>query len=205
MSKYRFSIDAGIFTGARYIEPEFPTADGKGKVKIPGIFIPTGINGIDIKADTRDEGKRNASGFRAFLTFVHRGLSGKYIQTIRDRLTREGEQITAYNVPAYSVCYTLPEDKRAKIRAVLAKRVIAEHPELANQTDTQGTDLAKAISTLMPFQMGDSYLIEEQNTPQQPRNSSAPVAQGVTGYSTQAPTDYADPFGGEEAPDDLPF
>ena len=141
MSKYRFSIDAGIFTGARYIEPEFPTADGKGKVKIPGIFIPTGINGIDIKADTRDEGKRNASGFRAFLTFVHRGLSGKYIQTIRDRLTREGEQITAYNVPAYSVCYTLPEEKRAKIRAVLAKRVIAEHPELANQTDTQGTDL----------------------------------------------------------------
>ena len=108
-------------------------------------------------------------------------------------------------MPAYSVCYTLPEEKRAKIRAVLAKRVIAEHPELANQTDTQGTDLAKAISTLMPFQMGDSYLIEEQNAQQQPRNSSAPVAQGVTGYSTQAPTDYADPFGGEEAPDDLPF
>lgn len=202
MAKYRFSIDVGTFTGARYLELPLQTA--KGEVKVPGIFIPVGINGISVQADTREEDKRNASGFRAFLNFVQRSLNGKYINSIKERYQREGKEITAYNVPAYSVCYTLPEDKRTKIRAVLAKRVIAEHPEWANQTDTQGTDLSKAISTLMPFQMGDSYLIEEQQQQQQ-RNSTAPVAQGVTGYSSPAPTDYQDPFGGENAPDDLPF
>ena len=205
MAKYRFSVDMGIFTGARYLEPEFDTPDGKSKVKIPGIFIPCAINGITVQADTRDEAKRNVSGFRAFITFVQRAVSGKYVQTIKERLTREGNAITPYNVPAYSVCYTLPEEKRVKIRAALAKRVLSEHPDWANQSDTQGTDLARAISTLMPFQMGDSYLIEEQPSQGQPRNSTAPVAQGVAGYAAQIPTQEAQENMWQENNEDLPF
>ena len=116
---------------------------------------------------------------------------------------RKGEEITLYNVPAYQVAYTLPEEKRNKIRAALKARVIADHPEWKDQSDTQGTDLSRAISMLVPYQMGDSYLVEDQNT-QQPRNSSAPVAQGVAGYTQPASSEY-DPFGGGEANDDLPF
>jgi hypothetical protein len=56
----------------------------------------------------------------------------------------------------------------------------------------------------MPYQVGDSYLMEEQNAQQQPRNASAPVSQAVSGYSAPTSNDY-DPFGGEQAPDDLPF
>ena len=68
MARYRFSIDIGTFIGARFLNLTL-TEGGK---PIPGIFIPAGINGIEIQQDTRDEGKRNASGFRAFLNFLQR-------------------------------------------------------------------------------------------------------------------------------------
>ena len=199
MARYRFSIDIGTFIGARFLNLTL-TEGGK---PIPGIFIPAGINGIEIQQDTRDEGKRNASGFRAFLNFLQRSCNGKYIDAVKQSLMRKGEEITLYNVPAYQVAYTLPEEKRTKIRAALKARVIADHPEWKDQSDTQGTDLSRAISMLVPYQMGDSYLVEDQNT-QQPRNSSAPVAQGVAGYTHPASSEY-DPFGGGEANDDLPF
>lgn len=199
MARYRFSIDIGTFIGARFLNLTL-TEGGK---PIPGIFIPAGINGIEIQQDTRDEGKRNASGFRAFLNFLQRSCNGKYIDAVKQSLMRKGEEITLYNVPAYQVAYTLPEEKRNKIRAALKARVIAEHPEWKDQSDTQGTDLSRAISMLMPYQMGDSYLVEDQNN-QQPRNSSAPVSQGVAGYSAPASADY-DPFSGAATEDDLPF
>ena len=199
MARYRFSVDAGQFIGARFISPTFE----EGGKPVPGIFIPAGINGIEVQNDTREEGKRNASGFRAFLNFRQVLCNNKYTDSVKQGLVRRGEEITPYNVPAYQVAYSLPEAKRTKIREVLKNFILKLHKEWANQTDTQGTDLSKAISTMMPYQMGDSYLMEEQQSAA-PRNNNAPVAQGVAGYSAAASNDY-DPLGGENAPDDLPF
>lgn len=200
MARYRFSVDAGQFIGARYLTLDF---DGK---KISGLFVPDKINGIEVKSDNREEGKRNVSGFRAFLNF--RQFTGKsfnkYIQSVKEGLMRKGEPITLHNVPAYQVAYSLPEAKRNAIRAALAKYVIAQNPELATQTDTEGTDLARAISTLMPFQMGDSYLMEDQQQAAAPVNNSAPVTQGVSGYSS-AVAAPADSEWQSPQDDDLPF
>lgn len=200
MARYRNSQDLGIFIGAQFIN--LPRAEGQSP--IPGIFIPVGINGIEVRQDSRDESKRNASGFRAFINTQQRTCSNKYVEAVKSSLLRKGEQVTLYNVPAYQICYTLPEEKRQKIRAALAKHVIAQHPELAGQTDTQGTELARQISILMPFNMGDSYLIEEQQSSAFPVNASAPVAQGVAGYTAAIPSDdnssWQPPTG-----DDLPF
>ncbi len=200
MARYRFSIDIGTFIGARFLNLTL-TEGGK---PIPGIFIPAGINGIEVQQDTRDEGKRNPSGIRAFLNFQQRSCNNKYIDAVKQSLMRRGEEITLHNVPAYQVAYTLSEEKRTRIRAALKTRVIAEHPEWKDQTDTQGTDLARAISTLMPYGMGDSYLMEDQQSQQQ-RNTSVPVSQGVSGYSAPESNDY-DPFGAPAGEyDDLPF
>ncbi len=200
MARYRFSIDVGAFIGARFLNLTL-TEGGK---PIPGIFIPAGINGIEVQTDNRDEGKRNNSGIRAYMNFQQRNPSNKYVEAVKQGLQRKGEPITLYNVPAYQVAYTLPEAKRTRIREALKKRVLAEHPEWKDQTDTQGTELSRAISMLMPYQVGDSYLIEEQQQQGAPRNASAPVSQGVTGYSAPENNDY-DPFGEGAAPDDLPF
>lgn len=202
MARYRFSIDLGTFIGARYIN----LAQGEGKPDIPGIFIPAGINGIEVKADGRTNNP-NKSGFRAFLNMQQRSCNYKFINAVKENLIRKGDTPTLYNVPAYDVCYTLPEEKRKVIRAALKKRVIAEHPDWANQADEKGTDLARAISVLMPFQLGDSYLIEEQNSQQQSASPSAPVTQGVSGYTpaAAAPADsqWTPPENPED--DDLPF
>lgn len=200
MARYRFSIDVGTFIGARFLSLNL-TEGGK---SIPGIFIPAGINGIEVQTDTRDEGKRNASGIRAFLNFQQRSCNNKYIDAVKQSLQRKGEEITLYNVPAYQVAYTLPEAKRTKIREALKKRIISERSELSNQTDTQGTELARAISMLMPYQMGDSYLIEEQNAQVALRNASVPTAQGVTGWTPPEQSNY-DPLGEDSLPEDLPF
>ena len=97
MARYRFSIDIGTFIGARFLSLNL-TEGGK---SIPGIFIPAGINGIEVQTDTRDEGKRNASGIRAFLNFQQRSCNNKYIDAVKQSLQRKGEEITLYNVPAY--------------------------------------------------------------------------------------------------------
>lgn len=199
MARYRNSQDLGVFIGAKYIT--CPNEEGK---PVRGIFIPDAINGIVVTQDNREEGKRNSSGVRAFINTQQRFASQKYIDSVKERLVKSGEQITAYNVPAYQICYTLPELKRNKIRAALATKILKEHPEWAGQTDTQGTDLARAISMMMPFQMGDSYLIEDQNTQQQ-LNSTAPVAQQVAGYTPQS-VDLNDPNTWvPPTDDDLPF
>ena len=201
MARYRNSQDLGVFIGAKYIE----LPNGEGKPAIPGIFIPAGINGIDVRQDTRDESKRNASGIRAFINTQQRSCSMKYIEAVKQGLMRKGENITLYNVPAYQICYMLPEEKRTKIRAALAKRILAEHPEWSQQTDTQGTDLSRAISMMLPFQMGDSYLVEEQNQQGAYTNTSAPVAQGITGYSAATPPEDNSAQWSPANDDDLPF
>ncbi len=200
MARYRNSQDLGVFIGVRFIAPVFT----EGGNPIRGVFIPTDINGIEVQQDTRDEGKRNHSGIRAFINTQQRACNNKYIEAVKQSLMRKGEAVTLFNVPAYQICYTLPEEKRTRIRTALAKRIIAEHPELASQTDTQGTDLARAISMMMPFQMGDSYLIEESSASDAPRNASAPVAQGVAGYT---PASSPDPFDSafQDSDADLPF
>lgn len=199
MARYRFSIDLGTFLGAKFLNVAL-TEGGK---PFPCICIPVGVNGIAVQTDTREEGKRNQSGFRAFLNFIQRSCNGKYIEAVKQSLLRRGEEVTLHNVPAYQVCYSLKEELRNNIRAMLKARVLADHPEWKDQTDTQGTDLARAISTLMPFQMGDSYLMEEQQ--QQPRNTSALIAQGVAGYSAPVSNEY-DPLGMPTGNmDDVPF
>lgn len=199
MARYRNSQDLGVFIGAKYIT--CPNEEGK---PVRGIFIPDAINGIAVTQDNRDEGKRNSSGIRAFINTQQRFVNQKYIDSVKERLVKSGEKITAYNVPAYQICYTLPEEKRNKIRAALATKILKDHPEWTGQTDTTGTDLARAISMMMPFQMGDSYLIEDQNTQQQ-LNSTAPVAQQVAGYTPQA-VDLNDPNAWvPPTDDDLPF
>jgi len=199
MARYRNSQDLGIFIGAKYIE--YPNEEGK---MVRGLFIPDAINGIVVKPDTRAEDKRNSSGLRAFINTQQRVCNSKYIQKTKEGIVQRGEQVTAYNVPAYQIAYILPEEVRTKIRAALAVKLKKQHPEWSAQTDTQGTDLSRAISMMMPFQMGDSYLIEEEET-RQALNSTAPVAQGVAGYTPQAIAPTAD--GGWVAPadDDLPF
>lgn len=200
MARYRNSQDLGVFIGAKYIT--CPNEEGK---PVRGIFIPDAINGIVVTQDKRGEDKRNASGIRAFINTQQCFFkNNRYIDSVKERLVKSGEQVTAYNVPAYQICYTLPEEKRNKIRAALAVKILKQHPEWAGQTDTQGTDLARAISMMMPFQMGDSYLIEDQNTQQQ-LNSTAPVAQQVAGYTPQA-VDMNDPNAwAPSTDDDLPF
>lgn len=201
MARYRNSQDLGIFIGAQFIN----LPRGEGQTPIPGIFIPAAINGIDVKADTREDGKRNVSGFRAFITTQQRALSGKYVEAVKQGLMRRGEPITPYNVPAYQLCYTLPEEKRVKIRAALAERLKKEHPEYAAQSDTPGTELARAVSTMMPFQMGDSYLMEEASpaAPAAPAFKAAPMAQGVSGYTPVTSFGADDTW--KPADDDLPF
>ena len=202
MARYRFSIDLGAYIGARYIN----FTEGEGKKVIPGIFIPAGINGIEVKQDNRQEGKGNGSGFRAFLNFQQRPVNYKLIDSIKQRLVSQGEIPSAYNVPAYDVCYVLPEEKRKAIRKNLAKAVLIAHPEWKDQPDEKGTDLARAISTMMPFSIGISYLMEDQHSASPMASSNAPVAQGVAGYTpaTPAPADAngSDPYA--EDPD-LPF
>ncbi len=199
MARYRSSIDLGAFIGMRHLS--LPIGDD-GK-PINGIFIPTGINGIDVREDNRGEGKGNQSGFRAFVNFQQRTLSNAYITSIKNRLVSKGEAVTPYNVPAWQMCYILPEERRNAIRAALKKKLLAQHPEWTAQEDVQGTDLSRAISTMMPFQMGDSYLIEEQNA-QQPSYNNAPVAQQVYGYTPVA-APPADQQWQAPADDDLPF
>jgi len=202
MARYRFSIDLGVFLGMRHITVPL----GEGGKNIQGIFIPTGINGIDVREDNRPDGKCNQSKLRAFVNFQQRDYASAYLSSVRDRLTAKGEAITPYNVPAWQVCYTLPEERRTVIRGVLKQVVLKAHPEWSQQEDSKGTELAAAISILMPFQMGDSYLIDDGNGQQSQSYSSAPSAQQVSGYTPVAapPADQS----GWDAPtsmDDLPF
>lgn len=191
MARYRFSIDMGVFLGMRHI-----TVDIDGK-PISGIFIPTGVNGIDVSVDNRSKDKANQSGLRAFLNFQQRNYNAAYQSAVRDRLAQQGEVPTLYNVPAMQVCYTLPEERRKLIRASLKKKVLLEHPEWSAQEDIKGTDLAGAISRLMPFQMGDSYLMEDATANQQ--YGSAPVSQSVSGYTPVSN------YGPTSEQEDLPF
>ena len=196
MAHYRFSIDLGRFIGARFVT--INNEDGKA---VNGIFIPAGINAINVLSDTRDEGKRNASGIKAFVNFVMRRTSEKYISAIRQSTVGRGETVTEYNIPYYQACISIKEELRTKIRAALAQKVLAHHPEWQGQSDTQGTDLARAITMLMPFAMGDCYLVEENNgQQQQPVNRNAPQAASVQGY-----TPAAAPAEAAEWNDDLPF
>ncbi len=198
MARYRFSIDAGAYIGARLVS--IPA--GEGGKPVQGIFIPTGINGIDVREDSRPEGKCNHSKIRAFLNFQQRPLVAKYLSAIRDRLVARGETVTPYNVPAWSVCYTIPEERRLQIRSALKGAVLKAHPEMAGQEDVKGTALAAEISRMMPFQMGDSWLIEERQTSASPY-TPAPPAHQVVGYTSVAapPADANYAFD----PDDVPF
>lgn len=195
MAHYRFSIDLGRFIGARFV-----TINNEEGKPVNGIFIPSGINAINVLADTRDEGKRNPSGIKAFINLVMRRASNKYIDTIRQSTVGRGETVTEYNIPYYQACLSIKEEIRNKIREVLAKKVIQQHPEWNGQSDTQGTDLSRAISMMMPFTMGDCYLVEENRNTAAPANPSAPSAQSVAGY-----TPAAAPAETPEWDNDLPF
>ena len=196
------SIDLGAFLGMRHIS--IPLTEG-GK-PVEGIFIPTAINGIRVKADQRPAGKGNQSKLRAFVNFMQRTYSNAFLQTVKDNLIRKGEQVTLYNVPAYQVCYSLPEETRNIIRAALKKRILRDNPNLAGQEDVKGTELSAAISRLMPFQMGDSYLMEEQQYNSGYASPTPPQAVQQVQTFTQAaiPTPEDDPLNGGEI-DDLPF
>lgn len=193
MARFKFSLDLGCFIGARHIS--IPGENGQ---PIPGLFIPTGINGIEVGEDTRGDGRANQSKIRAFVNFQQRSLNNKYLQAVKDRLISKGEVVTATNVPAWGVCYTLPEEKRSRIRAALKKKVLAEHPEYNGQEDVKGSDLAGAITRLMPFQMGDSYLMEETPQSYTPQYGY-PSPQQVTGYT---PVDMSGMAASDE---ELPF
>ena len=196
MARYRNTQDLGIFVGARFLN--ITITDGG--PQIPGIFIPVGINGIDVQPDTRDEDKRNASGFRAFISTTQRNCNSSYLNAIKQNLIRKGEDITPYNVPAYQVCYTLTEERRKRIRESLCNRLKKEHPEWKDLNDERGNALSAAISRLMPYQMGDSYLIEETGSQQAAR--PAAMEPQNNGYTPQV---AAAPFDAPSDKDDLPF
>ncbi len=192
MARYRSSIDLGAFLGVRFLNAQV----GEDGSSVQGIFIPTGINGIEVKPDTRPDGKCNQSKLRAFLNFQQRSCNASYLQFIRNRIISAGETITPFNVPAWHQCYILPEEKRTKIRQALKKRILAEHPELAGQEDVRGTDLSKQISRLMPFQMGDSFLIDDSTAAPQ---AAAPTPPAVTiaNFSTAPVTDSSADWDGD--------
>lgn len=198
MARYRFSIDAGAFLGARFISVPSPN----GGKPVQGLFIPAAINGIDVRQDFRPVGKANQSGLRAFLSFTQRSVSNAYCQAVKDRLVSQGEGITPYNVPAWSVCYAIPEEKRLRIRSALKARVLADNPALSGQEDVKGTPLAAAISRLFPFQMGDSYLIEEQKPSGAPAyaDTMAPSVMDCSPVAPQAMGEAPMPFD-----EDVPF
>lgn len=205
MAKYRFSIDLGKFFGAKAVVVK----GDDGVTDVPGIFIPAAINGLQVTQDSRAEQKRNRSGLRCFANFVFRDPNGIYIQSVRDGLLRKGEAQTPYNIPAYTVCFSLKEEIRARIRQALQKLVLREQPELAGQADERGTELSKAISRLTPFDMGDAYLVEDRHLSgqsyQNPSQSQGPAVQSAQTW-TPPQTDPATgmPYG-QEVPDDLPF
>lgn len=180
MAKYRTSQDLGALIGVRYVN--IPNEQGQ---PIPGIFIPTGINGIDVKADNRDENHRNASGINAWLNCRLDYPGNAFLQACRQRLMRENEVETPYNIPAFNVNVATSEEKRNKIREAIAKRMRMEHPEWKDLPDEKGNELAKAISRLMPYTIGQAYLVEPKNAPAQ-QQPFAPVTQNVSGY-TPAP------------------
>lgn len=200
MARYRFSIDLGVFLGTRLVT--IPV--GENGKPITGIFIPTGINGIEVVEDKRDEGKANHSKLRAFLSFMQRSYSNAFLTSCKNRLVAQGNAVTPYNVPAWQVCYSLAEEKRTNIRQALKQAVLRDHPEWSYMEDVKGNELAGAISRMMPFQIGDSYLVEEQQVGQSPSYSSAPAAHSVSGYTPVAP---AQPDQQWSAPtdQDLPF
>lgn len=202
MTKYRFSIDLGKFFGAKAV-----TVKGDdGQTDVPGIFIPAAINGLQLTQDRRAEQKRNRSGLRCFANFVFRDPNRSYIQSVRDGLMRKGEPQTPYNIPAYTVCFSLREEIRNRIRQVLQKLVLREQPELEGQADERGTELAKAISRLTPFDMGDAYLVEDRHLQGQSyQNPSQP--QGFAVQQAQSWTPPTGDDGGQQEPweDDMPF
>ena len=202
MTKYRFSVDLGKFFGAKAV-----TVKGDdGQTDVPGIFIPAAINGLQLTQDRRTEQKRNRSGLRCFANFVFRDPNRSYIQSVRDGLMRKGEPQSPYNIPAYTVCFSLKEEIRNRIRQVLQKLVLREQPELEGQADERGTELAKAISRLTPFDMGDAYLVEDRHLQGQSyQNPSQP--QGFAVQQAQSWTPPTGDDGGQQEPweDDMPF
>lgn len=199
MARYRNSQDLGVFIGARFISQVFE----EGGRPVRGLFIPTDINGIDVQKDEREAARRNVSGLRAFINTQQRQPHQRYIDAIRQSVIRRGDEVTAYNVPAYQICYILPEEKRLRIRKALRARVLAQHPEWSQQSDTPGTDLSREISRMVPFQMGDSYLIPPANASQQERASSGMQAEGLASRPMAQPAafDTSDTV----TDDDLPF
>lgn len=196
--RYRFSLDLGKLLGARFV-----TINNEEGKPMPGLFIPIGINFIEVKKDERAEDKRNLSGIQAFVNFTFWQVGQRLIDAIKSKMLREGTQITTFNVPAYQVNYTLNEEKRAKQRAALAKKVLKDHPEWATQTDEDKTsDLHRAVSVMQPSDLGLAYACEPKNaTTATPTN--APVAQTVQGYTpTQDPFEAA---AAQDSGDDLPF
>lgn len=202
MTKYRFSVDLGKFFGAKAV-----TVKGDdGQTDVPGIFIPAAINGLQLTQDRRAEQKRNRSGLRCFANFVFRDPNRSYIQSVRDGLMRKGEPQSPYNIPAYTVCFSLREEIRNRIRQALQKLVLREQPELEGQADERGTELAKAISRLTPFGMGDAYLVEDRHLQGQSyQNPSQP--QGFAVQQAQSWTPPTGDDGGQQEPweDDMPF
>ena len=75
-----------------------------------------------------------------------------------------------------------------------------EHPEWKDLNDERGNALSAAISRLMPYQMGDSYLIEETGSQQAAR--PAAMEPQNNGYTPQV---AAAPFDAPSDKDDLPF
>jgi hypothetical protein len=100
----------------------------------------------------------------------------------------------------------LKEEIRNRIRQVLQKLVLREQPELEGQADERGTELAKAISRLTPFDMGDAYLVEDRHLQGQSyQNPSQP--QGFAVQQAQSWTPPTGDDGGQQEPweDDMPF
>lgn len=202
MAKYRFSIDLGKFFGAKAVVVK----GDDGQTDVPGIFIPAAINGLQVTQDGRAEQKRNRSGLRCFANFVFRDPNGIYIQSVRDGLLRKGEAQTPYNIPAYTVCFSLKEEIRTRIRQALQKLVLREQPELSGQADERGTELAKAISRLTPFDMGDAYLVEDRHLQGQSyQNPSQPQGPAVQQAQSWTPPTGDDGGQQESWEDDLPF
>lgn len=198
MASFQGNMDLMAFSGAKYLSEQ--TEDGK---QIVYAAIPLTLN--EVKCTVDNNGKHHA---RVRLTMwptsdaLFNAVNQRRIQSGNDPLTRE--QFQSHNIEiSHTVDYVKLAIKhwgRKLIDKVLERN--PKHPEYnALEASDENSPTFKAIRSFLQPTLASMYVYRGDGFSRQAQPAGAPVAQGVSGYTT---TDDADPF--TMAPDgDLPF
>lgn len=195
MASYRVYADLMAYTGAQYINAKArPRKEGESDAdyaKVPivsGVFIPDKYNDIQVAADTSKEGFRNASGLTAKLNLnvyplrLGNGQDGqptphqKLVDAAKIRVQQQGNDVTAYNIPSVSVNASFRKEFLDDMRKKVAAQLIRQHPEWQGTTEETNTDLRRAVSARIPYEIGLGYLREPKGNGQSQQQAVAPAA-----------------------------